>query len=447
MSARGGLDAPGSEPGVGGGPPPAGARSRPGPWRSPLRGPWLTAALGAVLLVGLPIVFLTGLFSNAAYDPWLNGNVALQGRSRSPLDFYLFTWPAHPSWLYALNEGAHVALGLALIPAILVKQWSVLPRFITWPPFRSPAHLLERLSLVFLVGGVFFELVTGVLFIEYWVPFHFGFTAAHYYGAWVFFGAFLLHTVVKLPKMRASLRERTAALRVLRTGLDQTRVEPAESGGAAVDSLVLATPATPTISRRGLLGAVALGSLLLGIQGIGQAVGGPIRSLAFLLPRGSTPGTGPNEFPINGTWASLGLPQSKIARWRLTVLGPDGRTATFTREQLTALGTHTYDLQLACREGWSTTQSWTGVRLRDLAARVGVDGSPAVYVTGLDGASATLAPNQVAAPQALLALDVNGVALSLDHGFPARVIVPAEIAVNCLKWVDSLTFASEAEPE
>jgi DMSO/TMAO reductase YedYZ molybdopterin-dependent catalytic subunit len=63
---------------------------------------------------------------------------------------------------------------------------------------------------------------------------------------------------------------------------------------------------------------------------------------------------------------------------------------------------------------------------------------------GMDrGATATLAPNQVEADQAMLALDVNGVPLSLDHGFPARVIVPAEIAVNCLKWVDSVTFAAE----
>ena len=44
------------------------------------------------------------------------------------------------------------------------------------------------------------------------------------------------------------------------------------------------------------------------------------------------------------------------------------------------------------------------------------------------------------APWALLALGVNGVPLSPDHGFPARVIIPADIAVNCLKWVNQLKF-------
>jgi hypothetical protein len=92
-----------------------------------------------VLLVGLPVVMVTGLCSNVAYNPWLNGNVALQGRVRSPLDFYLFTWPAHPTWLCALNQGIHVSLGLALIPAILVKQWSVRRGCSAGRRFAAPA--------------------------------------------------------------------------------------------------------------------------------------------------------------------------------------------------------------------------------------------------------------------------------------------------------------------
>jgi DMSO/TMAO reductase YedYZ molybdopterin-dependent catalytic subunit len=415
---------------------------RPSSWRSPLRGPWLTSALGVVLLAGLPLVFITGLLSNAAYNPWLNGNVALQGRARSPLDFYLFTWPAHPAWLYAVNQGIHVSLGLALIPAIVVKQWSVMPRFVARPTFRSPAHALERLSLVFLVGGTFFEIVTGLLFEEYWVPFHFDFTAAHYYGAWVFFGALLLHTALKLPKMRESLRTRGSLARVLRTDLEHTVPEPPEDPASTPDSLVPSAPTSPTMSRRALLGATAAGSALLGVQGVAQDIGGPVRSLAFLLPRGSDAGTGPNDFPVNGTYASIGLPLDTILKWRLRISGPDGSSLEFTRGELRSrFPQHTYRLPLSCREGWSTTQPWRGVRLADLAAAVGVHGSPAVYVEALDGGTATLAANQVSAEQSLLALDVNGVPISLDHGYPARVIVPDEIAVNCLKWVSSMTFA------
>ncbi len=402
----------------------------------------MTAALSVVLLAGMPIVFVTGLLSNAAYNPWLNGNVALQGRSRSPLDFYLFTWPAHPSWLYAVVQATHVSLGLALIPFVLVKQWSVMPRFVLWPPFRSLSHALERLSLVFLVGGIMFEIVTGLLFVEYWVPFHFDFTAAHFYGAWVFFGAFLLHSGLKLGKLRASLRDRSAILEVAGTDLAHTVAEPPEDPTVVPDSLVPSEPVPASLSRRALLGTAGIAAALLGIQGIAQAVGWPIRSLAFLLPRGSVPGTGPNQFPINGTWASLGLPDHAITQWRLHVSGPAGHHRVFTRDELErTFEQHTYSLPLACREGWTTTQAWTGVRLSDLAAAVGSPDAPAMLVQSLDGATATFASNQVSAEQSLLALTVNGVPLSLDHGFPARIIVPGAIAVNCLKWVSEVGFA------
>src|SRR6202012_1712026 len=214
------------------------AHTRRSLWRSPLRGPWLTSAFGLVLLWGLPVVFLTGLFSNAAYNPWLNGNVALQGRSRSPLDFYLFTWPAHPTWLYALNQGIHVSLGLALVPAVMVKQWSVMPRFFRWSQLSSPLEAIERLSLGFLVTGIFFDLATGILLEEYWIPYHFDFTAAHLYGAWVFFGALLLHTALKLPKLRSALRTRGTLARVLGTDLAHTGPEPPEDPAVEPHSLV-----------------------------------------------------------------------------------------------------------------------------------------------------------------------------------------------------------------
>ena len=404
-------------------------------WRSPLRGPWLTSALGLVLLCGLPIVMITGLLSNASYNPRI-GNVGLQGRGISPLDFYLFTWPTEPHWLYAVTQGIHISLGLALIPVVLVKQWSVLPRLFSWPPFRSPAHALERISLIFLVGGIMFEIVTGVLFIEYYSPFRFDFTAAHYYGAWVFFGAFLLHAGLKLPTMRASLavgRE----LAPLRAGLADTRSEPPDW---AVRSLVAPAPAPATMSRRALLGAVGAGSVMLGIQGIAQAVGAPIRALAWMLPRGTTLGTGPNDFPVNGTFASIGVPVDTIRLWKLQITGTTGLALEMTRDELLAVDQHSYSLPLACREGWTTTQLWTGVRLRDLASAMNISGDAEVDMVALDGGAATLAANQVAADETLLVLKVNGTDLSLDHGFPARVIVPNGIAVNCLKWVTQLHF-------
>src|SRR5262245_43305717 len=110
-------------------------------WRSPLRGLWLTSVLGSVLLVVLPIVTLPGLLSYIAYGPQFNQ--AIPG-DVGWLKLPTFDWPTDPSWLYRLNQGLHVGLGLILIPIVLAKLWSVIPRLFVWPPARSIAQMLER---------------------------------------------------------------------------------------------------------------------------------------------------------------------------------------------------------------------------------------------------------------------------------------------------------------
>ena len=53
---------------------------------------------------------------------------------------------------------------------------------------------------------------------------------------------------------------------------------------------------------------------------------------------------------------------------------------------------------------------------------------------------ASLNGDQLAHPDALLALKVNGADLSPDHGYPARIIVPALPGVHNTKWVGRLEF-------
>jgi DMSO/TMAO reductase YedYZ molybdopterin-dependent catalytic subunit len=92
---------------------------------------------------------------------------------------------------------------------VLAKLWSVLPRLFAWPPARSLAQVLERITLLMLVGGILFEIVTGVLNIQYDYIFGFNFYTAHYFGAWVFIAGFVAHVCLKLPKMLHSLRSRS----------------------------------------------------------------------------------------------------------------------------------------------------------------------------------------------------------------------------------------------
>ena len=415
--------------------PPPGP-TRPGFWRSPLRGTWLTSMLGSALLPLILICAVTGFLSQAAYNPGLGHNSLLPGGGLG-IDIYFFHWPTGPSWIYAFTQGLHVTSGLAATPILLAKLWSVMPKLFEWPPLRSVAHALERASLALLVGGSVFVFGTGLLNIQVFYPWPFRFLTAHYYGAFVFLAAFGLHLVVKLPLAWRTLRER-GVLRPLRVGLADTVADPYEEGGVAP-----LDPARATISRRALLGTVGAASLGVAFMGFAQVVGGPLRSLGLLSPRSTQLGHGPNGFQINKTAAAVGIGEKQTgAAWRLRIEGAASRA--LSREQLLALPQHSYDLPIACVEGWSTTQHWTGVRLRDLAELAGLPDGAEVLVESLQkgGAlrSVTLSSGQVAAENSLLALKVNGADLSLDHGFPARIMVPGAPGVHQTKWVSTMRF-------
>jgi DMSO/TMAO reductase YedYZ molybdopterin-dependent catalytic subunit len=405
---------------------------RPGFWRSPLRGPWLTAALGSVLLVLIAIVAITGFLSHAAYMPDLLGNAIVPKNRDLPFASF-FDWPTGPSWLCALTQGLHTNVGLVAIPFLLAKLWSVIPRLFAFPPVTSPAQAIERLSIALLVSSAVFELATGVMNAQYWYPFKFNFVVAHYYGAIIFTASIALHVIVKLPVIARAYRER-GVLKPLRDNLANTKPEP-------TGELVTPDPAAPTISRRGLFAFAGAGAGLLLVANVGQSVGGPLRQLAFLAPRREIV---PGDFPINKTAAVAGIkPEQTGAAYRLVLRGGETEVS-LSREQLLALPQRTARLPIACVEGWSTTQEWTGVRLAVLAEQAGVPGASQVLVESLQEAGvlrrASLTGAQIAAGDALLALKVNGEDLSMDHGFPARVIVPALPGVHNTKWVGQMTF-------
>jgi DMSO/TMAO reductase YedYZ molybdopterin-dependent catalytic subunit len=412
-------------------------------WRSPIRGPWLTSVFGLVLLASIPVLFVTGLLSYAAYNPDLSP-VNDETPGKGVLGFYLFSWPTHPIWLYRLNQGVHVTLGLVLVPVLLFKLWSVLPKLFEWPPLRSPAHALERLSLFLLVGGAVFEFATGILNIQTWYKFPGSFYPLHFYGAWVFIAGFVVHVTLKLPTMIRALRNRSF-ITELRTNLARTRPEPPEAG-----FLVPVAPAEPTISRRGVLAFAGAGSALIALLSVGQSVGGPLRWTALLAPHGQDVGS-PDDFQVNQTAASAGIRESETGTaWRLT-LGGDGRPGrppvVLSRADLLRMQQHTASLPIACVEGWSTDdQLWAGVRLSDLARLAGVTRPASVLVRSLERggvfSEVVLSAGQIMDPDSLLALRVNGADLTPDHGYPARVILPASPGVHNTKWVASLTFRS-----
>jgi DMSO/TMAO reductase YedYZ molybdopterin-dependent catalytic subunit len=255
--------------------------------------------------------------------------------------------------------------------------------------------------------------------------------------------AFVVHVGMKFPKMVHALRSRRMR-DVLRTDVAHTEPEPPDP-----DHLVSPSPARPTMSRRGAIGLVGASSLTVFVVTAGQSIGGWTRHLALLAPRDADISSGPNGFQINKRAAQVGIkPEETGASWRLTLHGqPGSAPIVVSRAQLLAMPQHTAHLPIACVEGWSSgNQKWTGIPLRDLAAMAGVSTPSSLYVQSLqkggEFSRVTLRGNQVMNLDSLLALTVNDVDLSMDHGFPARIIIPANPGVHNTKWVSQLTFTA-----
>lgn len=364
---------------------------RPPTVASPLRDTRVTARVGRLLGVAIAVCFVTGWISHLHQNPvsWL-------------------AVPPAPAWGYRVTQGLHVATGLASIPLVLVKLFSVYPRLFQWPPARSVSHALERVSTAVLVSSMLFELASGVANVAQWYPFPFFFPAAHYAVAWALVGSVLVHLAVKAPLIAEALREQLA--------------EPDEQG----------------LTRRGLLVATGAAALTLTVVTVGQTVPG-LRRLTLLAPR--RPDIGPQGFPVNKTAKAAGVKEAATASdYVLSVAGPTPLQLSLA--DLAALPQHDVELPIACVEGWSASALWGGVRLADVLDRAGIASHASVRVTSLQQGglygSSVLTPNQARHPNTLLALRVHGEALALDHGFPVRLIAPNRPGVLQTKWLKGI---------
>ncbi|WP_231123841.1 molybdopterin-dependent oxidoreductase [Nocardioides sambongensis] len=369
---------------------------------SRLRSAAVAARVGMWLGVCFAVAFLTGLVSHYAQ------------LDRPPVPF-----PTDPSWGYRVNQALHVLAGTAAVPLLLVKLWTVYPLLFARMPRPGRALVrvvLERGSIAVLVGAALFQISTGLANVTQWYPWSFSFRGSHYAIAWVAIGALLVHIGIKLPLIRE----------VLGRDVD------------ASDADRPAAVAPGMVSRRGLLRTTWLAAAVAAVASAGGTL--PVLDrFAVLAARRSG---GPGGVPVNRTAESAGVEEAATATdWTCEIRYGD-RSVRLGRADLERMSQHTVDLPIACVEGWSASATWTGVRVRDLVALVGAPAAAEVAVSSLQRSggsrSSVLPPNFTADERTLLALTLNGSTLSLDHGYPARVIAPNRPGVLQTKWVDRL---------
>ncbi|BBX71168.1 molybdopterin-dependent oxidoreductase [Mycolicibacterium psychrotolerans] len=142
---------------------------------------------------------------------------------------------------------------------------------------------------------------------------------------------------------------------------------------------------------------------------------------------------------------ALSVPQLSREAWQLRIHGMVDREVNLRFADLDRFDVVERVVTLTCVSNpvggeLISNAVWTGYRVADLLAEAGVDaGADMVLSTSVDGWTAGTPVEALTSGDALLAIGMNGQPLPIEHGYPARLVVPGLYGyVSATKWVVDL---------
>jgi DMSO/TMAO reductase YedYZ molybdopterin-dependent catalytic subunit len=143
---------------------------------------------------------------------------------------------------------------------------------------------------------------------------------------------------------------------------------------------------------------------------------------------------------------ALSVPQLSRTNWALKIHGMVDREITYRFDDLARFDLVEKMVTLTCVSnpvGGNLISNgvWTGYRVRDLLAAAGIHpDSDMVLSTSIDGFTAGTPVEALTDDRdALLAITLNGQPLPVEHGYPARLVVPGLYGyVSATKWIVDL---------
>jgi hypothetical protein len=129
-------------------------------------------------------------------------------------------------------------------------------------------------------------------------------------------------------------------------------------------------------------------------------------------------------------------PNISVATWNLTVDGHVNNSLKFVYSNFTSQSSKEVLATLQCVEGPFGTAVWKGVPIKSLLDLAEVkNGAIDVVFHAADGYSSSLTIEEASKDDVLLAYEMNGEILPIQHGFPVRVVVPNHQGYKWVKWV------------
>jgi DMSO/TMAO reductase YedYZ molybdopterin-dependent catalytic subunit len=145
-----------------------------------------------------------------------------------------------------------------------------------------------------------------------------------------------------------------------------------------------------------------------------------------------------------------GAPRIEPSKWRLQMEGLVRRPIEWSLDEFFQLPRVRVFSDFHCVTRWSRLGNvWEGVSTRELVDRAGGLAPDAKFVLahGYDyGWTTNLPVDEFLAEDALVAILHDGEPISLEHGGPARLIVPRLYAWKSAKWLGGLEFLAEDRP-
>jgi DMSO/TMAO reductase YedYZ molybdopterin-dependent catalytic subunit len=145
-----------------------------------------------------------------------------------------------------------------------------------------------------------------------------------------------------------------------------------------------------------------------------------------------------------------GTPEVDAAKWSIAVLDQGTTLGKFGLALLDSLATQTKEHTLECISAGPhnlaiSNALWTGLPLLDVlkAAQIAVPtGRTTVKFTAADDYTTAIPFEDLAKP-VWLVWRMNGVPLPPEHGFPARLLVPARYGMKNPKWITAIEFLDQ----
>ena len=145
-----------------------------------------------------------------------------------------------------------------------------------------------------------------------------------------------------------------------------------------------------------------------------------------------------------------GPPRVDPASWTFRLEGLVNTPMSWTWDEFNTLPRVRVFSDFHCVTRWSRLGNlWSGVSTRELVERAGglSPHSKFALIYGYDHGWTTNVPvEDFLAPDALVALEHDGEPLTLEHGAPARLIIPQLYAWKSAKWVAGVEFLAEDKP-